>query len=710
MSIVRFFPIRWFESTSWKSIQVVGRLENQQPVYVRIEFQPYFTIKYTDDIADEVINQNHAFLMSETPIIEVLVLNEIDKLYRVYVTNKDDYYDALKFYKQNGLGTILDESQDIKSKFFTERKIQPGSWQQASDLRTLSHNVVMNTNYTAYELEFFALSIVSIEYNVPIPQGKIAFFDIEAISSDNISFPDAEADQPVDNIFAISLVVSESFNGTVETRNIIYILTDQELPPQYTTKTEKPYVVEIVRAKSEKELIISFFNGLTQIRPNRLVSMNGRHFDLNYIGARARALGIKLPAFTPILPYQPYFYEKTIVQTEPFQSVDEVWTLSTPSISQIDLLDFYRRLMPQLGNHKLETLSQSILGKGKTGLSVHDMFMKYRRGTLEDLFEIIDYSITDSILLHELWNGSQIDQKLSMMANQWKNDAEHVLTHDNDRLFEDLIRYIQPNVPKIKYDSGKPIMTERKAGIHHNVYIYSLSPIYIALLQQHKESQLIANYFQNTNDGIVPFGSGYFPVTFTQVQELILSRISIDDIIWIEKNSIAVSSPILTSENGPVDFLPVINYAKLLIISQKSWILVDKFDLVFKKGLGSFVRAPFPLIEKYIDYLIKFSIEHPNEPVNFPLLETDLNDFVLENKVTAADFAKTPKRKEVIIQQLREMNASIPTTWRKVRYLKTTRGDIIQEIFSLNPEAYIPLLDQNYYNKTLQSTLKSVFS
>ena len=148
----------------------------------------------------------------------------------------------------------------------------------------------------------------------------------------------------------------------------------------------------------------------------------------------------------------------------------------------------------------------------------------------------------------------------------------------------------------------------------------------------------------------------------------------------------------------------------MLIIAQKSWILVDNNGLIFKKGLSAFVRAPFPLVEKYVDYLVKFSIQHPNEPVNFPFLETSLNDFVLENKVTAADFSKTPKRKQVIIQQLKEMNATVPTTWRKVRYLKTTQGEIIEEIFKLNPETYIKLLDQDYYNNTLQNTLKSIFS
>jgi hypothetical protein len=692
MSVIRFFPIRWFESGNWKSIQIIGTLENRQPVYIRVAFKPYFTVRYPDNVTIEDITDAHEYLITETPIADVSILNEAEKLYRFYVANKDDYYDSIKFYKRNGMGEILDETQEIKSKFFAEKKINPGAWQQANDLRTLYHNVTMNSSYTVYELEFYSRNIVSLDLNIPIPQGRTIFFDIEVIPSDDISFPDAEKEGPVDNIFAISLV-----DGN---RYIVFILTDKELPEKFTIKGT-PYQVEIVRVADEKALIQSFFDELQLIRPNRMVSMNGRRFDINYIGARCRALGIILPTFTPILNYEPYFYETTIVQKEPIPFVDQVWALSAPSISQIDLLDFYRRLLPQLGNHRLETLSQTILKRGKTGLGIQEMFAKYRHGTTEDLLEIIGYSIIDSILLYELWATSQIDQKLAVMSNEWKNDAEYVLTHGMNKLFDDLMRYIQPNIPDKLYNPGKPIETERKAGIHRNVYFYSLSPIYLMFINQQQDvlSNTIVNYFQNTNDGIIPFESGYFNVTFNQVQEFILSRV--EQIVWIEKNSLATTVPL--------NFLPNISFAPLVIVSQKSWIVVDQTGMIFKKGMNLLVRPPFLLLQKYVDYLIDFLIKHPDQPVTFPNLETNLQDFTLEDKISAQDFVSPPKRKLEIVQQLRELKSPIPTTWRKVKYIKTTEGPVIEEIYSQNPEKYIALIDQKYYNNTLQNALKTIF-
>jgi DNA polymerase elongation subunit (family B) len=702
MSTINFFPIRWFESDDWKSIQVIGQLENQHPVYIRIGFKPYFTIRYDVNTSIESINDNHEYLRTETPIAEVSIMNEEERLYRVYVINKEDYYSSINFYNINGLGTILDEIQDIKSKFFAERKINPGSWQQASDLRTLIHNVTMNSNYTSYDLEFYTKNIISINLTAPIPQGRIAFFDIEVISSDNVSFPDAESEHSVDNIFAISLV---DFNLN-NLQCTVYVLTEQDLPQKYTTS--QSYNIDIIKTHTEKELIQKFFDGLVKIRPNRLVSMNGRHFDLNYIGTRAKNLGIEIPSFTPILSYKPYFYPETIVKTEPFSSIDKVLTLSAPSISQIDLLDFYRRLLPQLGNHKLETLSQIILKRGKTGLTVQDMFNKYRSGTPKELLEIIEYSIIDSILLYDLWTVNQIDQKLAIMANEWKNDSEYVLTHDMDMLFDDLIHYIQPNIPDKQYKLGKPISIERKSGIHRNVYIYSLSSVYLMFLQQLQDplAVTIATYFSGTNDGIIPFSSGYFSVKFSQVQNFIMGQVSEENIVWIEKNSFAVTGK--SDMQGPVPLLTVIDYAPLIVISHKSWILVNQSGMIFKKGLSYFVRPPFLLLQKYIDYLLDFLIKYPDQPIVFPNIESTLEDFVLENKVTAEDFVN-PKQKLDIIQQLRELNTPIPTTWRKVYYIKTTEGNIIEEIYSKNPDRYIPLLDKNYYNKTLQNTLKSVF-
>lgn len=709
MSAVRFFPISWFEDSNWKSIQVVGRLENSLSVYIRVGFRPYFTVKYPETISIDTIDEGHTFLISETPVAEVREISP--RVYRIYVKNKDDYNDSITYYEQNGLGEILDKDQEIKSKFFAEKGINPGSWQVATALKTLAHNITTGTNYATTDLEYYTTNITNAEDNLPVVNGVLVFFDIEAIPSDDVSFPDAEAKRPIDEIFAISLL---AVNGN-QIRRIVYYRTDQPLPAQYMTnpaRTGQAYEVQLVRSNNEKELLIQFFDGLAQIKPDRLISMNGRRFDLNYIGAHVKLYGIQLPPFSKIAGFQPYFYPTTLTQVHPFPSRDHVWTLNAPGISQIDILDFYRRLYPLLGNHRLETLGQLILGRGKTGLSITEMISKFRRNTMSDIEEIIDYSIMDSILLYDLWTVSNIPQHLARMANEWKNDPEYVITHKLENLFDDLIHYIDPTVSYPRYNPGLRIVTERKPGIHRNVYLYSLSDVYLTFIEQLNTplANTVADYFRPTNDGIIPFKSGYFPVTFNQVLAFIAAQVPADKIIWIEENSLAVQGdpPKSKDDRGPLPIFPLTDYIPLIIVSRKSWILVNNAGIVFKKGLSAFVRPPFPLIERYVNYLVRFLIENPNRPITFPKLEETLNDFVMETKISAEDFANPPVKKVEIIQQIRELGLPIPTTWRKIRYIKTVDGDIIEQIYSQAPNRYIKRLDLKYYNSTLQKALSSV--
>jgi hypothetical protein len=300
------------------------------------------------------------------------------------------------------------------------------------------------------------------------------------------------------------------------------------------------------------------------------------------------------------------------------------------------------------------------------------------------------------------------------MANEWKNDSEYVITHELENLFADLIHYIDPTVSNPRHNPGLPINTERKSGIHHNVYLYSLSGIYLTFIEQLNTplANTVADYFRPTNDGIIPFKSGYFPVTFNQVLAFITAQVPADKIIWIEKNSLAVQGdpPKSKDDRGPLPIFPLMDYIPLIIVSQKSWILVNNAGIIFKKGLSAFVRPPFPLIGRYVDYLVRFVIENPNQPIIFPNLEETLSDFVMETKISAEDFTNPPARKAEIIQQIRELGLPIPTSWRKIRYIKTVDGNVIEQIYNQDPNRYIKRLDLKYYNSTLQKALSSVFT
>jgi hypothetical protein len=716
MSSVIFFPITWFEDQHWKSIQVLGRLENNRSVYIRIGFRPYFTVRYPQGYSTDLIEENHNFMISQTPVDEVKRLNT--NIYRIYTRNKEDYTNGLSFYKKNSSGIILDEYQDIKSKFFSDRQIYPGSWQQASDLKTLMYNVTTNTHYTSADLEYYTNNIISIQhYTVTSPPtGKIAFFDIEAIPSDDVSFPDSEAYEPPDNIFAISLITVDG-NSTPNIH--IFFLTDNQLTKYYQTspsRTVESYSVQIHQYTTEKEILTAFFETLADFKPDRLVSFNGRRFDLNYIGKHVKLHKIPLPQFSKIVNYTPTFYPKRIFQKTPFYIEDNILALSAPSISQIDLLDFYRRIYPQLPNHKLETISQLLLGRGKTGLSIKEMFTKYRSSNTEDLYEIIDYSLMDSILLYTLWNHSQVERHLSQMADFWKNDPEYVLSNEHEDLFEDLLRYITYEIPdKISIDA--PLSSERMSGVHRNVYVYSLSELYLTFLEQLQDplANVIVDYFKNTDEGLIPFKSGYFRVSFDLVENFILAQLKGVPIIWIDVNSIAVGGNLRKSSTdmGPVPYFPLLDYLPLLLVSGKSWITITENGLLFKRGMSSFVRPPFKLIDKYVDYIIQYLVQNPQatgKNISLPTIQPELEDYYLEMKITGDEFAHPPPKKQQIIQQLRELGTTVSQSWRKIKYLQTTGGPVIEDILSKSPSKYVPLLDVKFYNKLLLNALKPIIS
>lgn len=736
---INFYPIRWFEDATWKTIQVFGRLHelhetnNSLPksAFIRVGFQPYFTVKYPNNILADDISQSHAYLTSRLPVasIKQIILN----LYRFYFKNKNDYYETSAFYEKNGLGQIIDLNQDVKSKFFAQFQINPGSWQQVTGLRPLIFN--SPTKYSVADYEYSTNNITTINPGWSIPLSKIVFFDIEAIPSDNLSFPDAVIERPPDIIFAISVIIS--FGTSIQ--RIVYILTDSDIPERYTTdptRTGQAYDVKIVTVDNEEELLIQFFNDLSEVRPDRIVSMNGRQFDINYIGTRVRLLGLTLPPFSKVVSYHPTFYQTVIKMTQPYIIYNQVLALGLPGVSQIDLLDFYRRLYPNLGNHKLETLARLILGRGKTGLSIPELFAKFRSGYTADIEEIVDYSVMDSIILLDLWEASQVDSQLSLMSNFWKNDAEYTLTHDMDGLYNDLSIYLKPDIPPKQFKPGKPIATERESGIFRDVYLYSLSRAYLSFIEQSviglpsvpeaynlkDYTSIMMNYlqsFENTpsvdSAASVAFKSGYFPVKYDQFSIYLKTILHSFESIWIDEQTVAVKGvpPMSSDDFGPINNLVLISYYPLVLVSGKSWVIVDSLGLIYKKGMSLFVRPPFPLVNKYINYLIDTLLNRPNEPIVFPNFETNLDDFVLETKVTAEDFTGAGPKKSEIVEQLKQLGTPISTTWRKVSYIKVLINgethDVVSEIFLQNPTAYMAILDLNYYTETVKKIVYSVF-
>lgn len=682
MSVIRILPTCWFESPNWRSVQLFGRLSNGNTIYLRVENKPYFTVRYPDSIEESIIEESHSFLLTKMPIESIKRLS--DRIYRLYTGSKSDYTDAITFYKRNGSGEIVDAKQSVKSKFFTDRGIFPGSWQEASNLQTLRSEYV----YSKADLEFFTRDLVSIDQKGEKPTASVLFFDLEVVSTDRTSFP--LATNPEDRIISISSLQLDRTGA----KKTLYMLTPLTIDRR-----------EVRTFLTEKELIEAFLNDLSVLSPDYIVGYNSKRFDINYIGERVRLLKIRVPNISKIINHNSYFYSVNLIQRTPFFSKENVRAIRTPGISQIDLLDLFRRTMPKIGNHRLETVATLLLGRGKFTLPIPEMFAAYDSGTVEGIEKIADYSLEDSVLLKDLWLETDVQTTLLLTADFWKADAQHCLDTDGQPLFRDLIGWITFDPPPSDYRVDEEIDPPIPKGIYRDLYMNSMSRVYTEVIRRTgtELAIVIADYFANSSEGEVAFASGYFPVSYADAYQL--AKDSTDSYLFRLDNDVVATKERVESLLKPEAFFP------LMIVSGKSWLAVMKEGVVLKKGMSSFVRPPFKLIARYMDYIVKLLIDNPEmdmKTLNYPNLETTFDDYIMEMKITTDNYIAPPEAKREIVQQMKELQLPPPVIWRTVRYIKTLDGIVIEELYSRDVERWIERLDLAFYSERLRAAISSI--
>lgn len=682
MSSIKFFPICWFEDSNWESIQASGKLQNGKSIYVRTKLEPFFTIRYVE--SQDYIKNIHEYLLDKSPIHKIECIENNFQIYRYYTSNKHNYHEAIRFCENNKIGFIIDKDQEIRSKFFTEHRINPGSWQEATNLSTLTSNLKRESCYSRSDLECYAKEIKSLDCCDQIPPSLNAYFDIKVIPKEG-PFSSDFLERSPGQVFAITLLV-----GTGQSfKNTVYILSQNNC--NNYLESERSCCTKIFWEKSEKVLIEKFFKDLEKYRPDRLINTNGGKFHLNNLRERSKELNINIPNFGKIITRPPYFYKST----------DDVWELNIPGVSQINISNLYNLLLPQLEAHTFKSLCQNILGKPR--LSFLEIIELYKSGSQKNHHDLGHYLASDSICLLELWNMVDSEKHLANLANFWKNDSGRVVSTSKDLLFSDISHYISPMPPIKKYNPGDFTSINKSSGVHRNVHSYSLSNLYLNELSQLEDpfSQWVSEYFRNTGDGIVPFRSGLFDVTFDSIKKLIQNNFP-NGIVWFDENSLGLLGENHTNlELNNEYIIPLVIVPK----GTNSCVLVNKTGEIIKTGISPVVKPTFILLQKYIDYLIDQIISNVS-PIKFPDISSELEDFVLETKVNLQNFHSMNDHQKEIMNQIQEMGENNTRVWKKVRYFQTTKGAIIEKLYLKNPNLY--LLDENWYNLKLQEAIESI--
>ena len=311
---------------------------------------------------------------------------------------------------RNGKTTLLIHENEANPilQFCTQRQMDTVGWvrwekdassvnmqRQTSCLREISKHCD-----AIYPLE---------DKNMSSPMPYVLSFDIEVYSSVPTRMPDAENAKDV--VFQISMVFSR----------------DQNNYKSYLLSLGKPSLGKnniVLTFPNEKELLMGFSKVMRDENPNVVIGYNIFGFDMMYMTARAKLLGIMplwdqmgmrmrdrngLPVHSP---------EKTINWTSSAYSHQSFMFLDTEGRLFVDLLQVVRRDY-KFENYRLKTVSEFFIGETKDPIKPKDIFQGYKSsldGDYQLLSRVGKYCVQDSRLVLLLFEKLQLWIGLGEMA------------------------------------------------------------------------------------------------------------------------------------------------------------------------------------------------------------------------------------------------------------------------------------------------------
>ncbi|AYV86118.1 MAG: hypothetical protein Solivirus8_4 [Solivirus sp.] len=320
--------------------------------------------------------------------------------------------------------------------------------------------------------------------------------------------------------------------------------------------------------------------------------------------------------------------------------------------------------------------------------------------TQENLFK--KYSINR---LEQYWNMS-IEFALRSLANFWKMSIESVLRLTDKELMNNLIfNFTSVPPPQLQVSSFSHPQrhpgdsADGLKGLYSTVCIYSLSTIYLSnIVIIDALTDTMKKYFDNTKRGRVLYESGFCMTTTPNLPV---------DTLWFDKDRIWL----LCETPTEVDLIKI-DTARVTI-STKSYFYYLTNNLDFDIGDRSLLIQPFRLINKYINHIIQFIKEHPNQPIVFPTFDQQLYLGDLEMIVriypeydySGLNEKLTPFLKS-IIDQMRESGKFKPKgVYEDIKYIMTLDGPLIESIYSRDLPKYSQRIAFDFYDKIRMSTL-----
>jgi len=655
-------------------IQIFCKDVDNNYVYVKLKALSTTIVEFKDDITDDDLVNIYDAYRPKAAYASLITNNSLGM--------RDATFNNYKNVKKELIGYEQDP-QGLLSSFWKARNITPYGW-----IYIEKYEYLTKTNtYCDIEIRTSEEFIHNASNDFKISTNKL-FFDIEVISLDR-NFTDAE--NPSHEIFMISAI------SEIDNKMTAYILT---------TKNTDIFPEAIFKKyNTEKDLIIGFFDLWREVNPDRCMNYNGDSYDMPYILTRAKLHKISIPSLNKLL-------SPSIVTIKfhpsPF-GYERDKTIISPGVEKLDLITYFRRFYPGNQNYKLETTGKLYLGEGKSGLEIEEMFQIVESNDPVRMKTVSWYSYKDSILLYDLYNKLDIENKIENICNDIYCTSEELLRlSDKDlisRMFHNADIGTTMIGPMIISDISylRPFNT----GVYTNLYVNKYDELFDLALSMDTLSMDYVDIIRNrikhlpTYMKAMVIYSNYVPIEVRDYLQSLLNNI--EGIIAIDKNYIYTKEP----DIKPLSLIDKYDY--LFVITQSSMIFY-KNNILTRIGLHTISRPKYEYMKIAIDlYLLDYIAgkKISNRKTNIKELSTvDKNLFVISTKIKSLSSYKDKRLIKYKISQ--SINNIIITTWIAIKYVYTPTGFKVinsNEDYVLDYKKYVKDINDIY--KILNLVVKS---
>lgn len=673
-------------------IECTAVTESGQSVYLQIQAEQFFTISTKNKYESVIID-------SIRDIVDVTTIN-------IY-----DNYVAMTSPITNDLSQIYDKSlttyDDQLTTFFVATSVVPYGYIQ------LNNYLIIEEQVSKADINLFIPSYADITTPSDVvefaPVYNRAFWDHEVFAAKypntSTQRPFPQWERPSDEIFMTSIVIRQGdLPQQTNYKEFGYLLTLKT--PQF----EIPSGITIEEPDNECNLIDRMWNILMTNYIYRNYSYNGLNFDLKFTFDRMTVCQTELPPLG--LDFDPATWASFTYKGK-FGREQSIIPIAI-GLESIDMLLYFQKYYPYLPNHKLETVGQFILGEGKTGLPIEDLFTAYESGDAEQIGLAADYAIQDSVLLSKLEQSLQLDRQLNALANVSRMTVDDLLTSTEEEVIKQIIFVINPkwsnNVTTINIPDKNSMTND---GIYQDVYVYDYSMAYLAIMLSSDNPKVKAfamKLIDDSNNVIAwprliakSFYSQVYPVAerpyaIKQLKETVFNRI---------KELNGANSIISTDWTTIKSALPIELDNINLVMKHKYYINLGKSSYFYGQSLQSLkctgqsglCRPAFPLAASFIKTGLSNIYNNdtlPQVPSVASLATEDWEQFILLEKFNKEGVYRSNLKLELYSQLRREAGQEINITV-KAQWVKTLTGPKLSGQF--DPET--DQIDYPYYRKKI---------